>query len=160
MQDQNSAEVLRELREVVPDTNLVLLANMPDRNDLTLALDSSADGYLLKTIAPDRLVAGLREVVRGISWVQPELAQQFHEDAFGPSYEGGSLPQKVQALTPRQLDVLRLIAQGLRNAEIANRLRISEQTVKTNIANLLRKLGVTNRVQAARYAIHTRLVEL
>jgi len=156
----DTGKVLLELRKVAPQASLVLLANVPDANDFALALSTCADGYLLKTIAPDRLVAGLREVVRGTPWVQPELAQQMYAEVFmGPETPGG-LPEPLQALTPRQLEVLRLIARGMRNAEIAHSLHISEQTVKTHIGNLLRKLRVRGRLQAAQYAMRWKLVEV
>lgn len=159
LKDRDVTEVLAELKEKVPECSLVLLANVPDSNDFALALNSSADGYLLKTISPDRLVAGLREVVQGTPWVQPELAQQMYQEVFQPQGMGG-IPTTAQALTPRQLDVLRLVTRGLRNAEIARHLHISEQTVKTHIANLLRKLGLRSRLQAASYAIRHKLVEI
>jgi len=158
--DRDTHEVLALLREISPESSLVLLANAPSSNDFALALNSGADGYLLKTISADRLVAGLRKIVGGAPWVQPELAQQMYEQLLQTRQQGDAVPLTPQALTPRQLEVLRLVARGLRNAEIARHLHISEQTVKTHIANLLRKLGLKSRLQAASYAIRHKLVEI
>jgi len=156
----DTGEVLLQLRKLAPRASLVLLANVPDPNDFSLALNTCADGYLLKTISPDRLVAGLREVVRGTPWVQPELAQQMYAEVFMGAQGPGTLPERLQALTPRQLEILRLIARGMRNAEIAENLHISQQTVKTHIGNVLRKLGVRSRLQAAQYAMRWKLVQI
>jgi len=104
-------------------------------------------------------VEALRSVINGSTWIQPELMQQLYS-------EFANSPQALEAadtadvdLTPRQLEVLRLVTQGLRNSEIADHLTISEQTVKTHVAHLLEKLGVGSRLQAARYAISRRLVD-
>jgi DNA-binding NarL/FixJ family response regulator len=160
LEDHETCGALRELREAAPGSRVVLLSNMPNYRDFALALSGGADGYVLKSIAPERLVAGLREVAAGTLWVQPELARQMYQQVFLPGPDESGLPAAAQSLTPRQLDVLELVTRGLRNAEIAARLKISEQTVKTHIAHLLRKLGVKSRLQAANYAIRHKLVEV
>jgi NarL family two-component system response regulator LiaR len=152
--------VLGQIKEHSPGSRVVLLANFPDSKNLAQALNAGASGYLLKTAPPEQLVSSLREVLAGRSAVQPELMQRLYADvANSPA---GAQPHADEAhdLTPRQIEVLRLIARGLRNAEIADQLSISQETVKTHIANLLSKLGVKTRVQAANYAIRNKLVEV
>lgn len=157
--DESIGTVLKQLRERCGHSRLVVFANYPDSRNLALAASAGADGYMLKTLPPEQMVGALREVVRGTKWIQPDLAQQLYaEFARGPS-AGDPLAVLDVELTPRQLEILRLIAQGLRNAEIAEQLTISEQTVKTHVAHLLEKLGVSSRLQAARYAISRKLVD-
>jgi DNA-binding NarL/FixJ family response regulator len=152
-------DVIGQFRAGTPDVAVVLFANLPDMKNLATAASSGANGYLLKTLAPVQMVEALRQVLRGVRWIQPELTQQLYaEFAQGPP-AAASASEDEADLTPRQLEVLRLVAQGLRNAEIAERLTISEQTVKTHVAHLLEKLGVASRLQAARYAISRRLVD-
>ncbi len=160
IKDRAASEVLTEIKRIAPEAKVVLLANVPGPNDFALALESAADGYLLKTISPDRLISGLREVIDGNLWIQPELGRRFYAETLRARAAGPHLPETIQPLTPRQFDILQLVAQGLRNAEIAERLCISEQTVKTHIANLLRRLGVKSRLQAAQYAMRMGLVDI
>lgn len=160
LEDHETCGALRELREAAPESRVVLLSNVPNYRDFALALSGGADGYVLKSIAPDRLVAGLREVAAGTLWVQPELAREMYQQVFRPDEDGSGARAAVQSLTQRQIEVLELVTQGLRNADIAARLNISEQTVKTHIAHLLRKLGVKSRLQAAHYAIRHKLVAI
>jgi DNA-binding NarL/FixJ family response regulator len=114
---------------------------------------------MLKTLPPEEMVAALKEIVRGGKWIQPDLTQQLYADVAAGAVAGVAGPGLEIDLTPRQLEILRLVAQGLRNAEIAEQLTISEQTVKTHVARLLEKLGVSSRLQAARYAISKKLVD-
>jgi len=157
--DARVDEALGELRDKMPDCRIVVLANYPDPKNLALAASSGANGYMLKTLSPAQMVEALRSVMHGSTWIQPELMQQLYSEfASGPQMSEAGAVAEVD-LTPRQLEVLRLVAQGLRNAEIAEHLTISEQTVKTHVAHLLEKIGVTSRLQAARYAISKKLVD-
>ena len=160
VRDHETCGVVRELRQAAPGSRLVLLSDVPNYRDFALALSGSADGYVLKSIAPEKLVAGLREVTAGTLWVQPELARQMYQEVFLPDREENGPSGAARSLTPRQLDVLELIARGMRNAEIGAQLKISEQTVKTHVAHLLRRLGVKSRLEAAHYAIRHNLVEI
>jgi len=138
----------------------VLLSDVPNYRDFALALSGSADGYVLKSIVPEKLVAGLREVVAGTLWVQPELARQMYQKVFLPDQDESDPSAATRPLTPRQLEVLELVTRGMRNAEVAAQLKISEQTVKTHVAHLLRRLGVKSRLEAAHYAIRHNLVAI
>jgi DNA-binding NarL/FixJ family response regulator len=157
--DESIADVLTKLRGKCSHCRLVVFAAYPDSKNLALAASSGAAGYMLKTLPPDQMVAALREVLRGEKWFQPDLAHQLYAEFARQPAEGSVAAALDVDLTPRQLEILRLIAEGLRNAEIAERLTISEQTVKTHVARLLEKLGVSSRLQAARYAISKKLVD-
>jgi DNA-binding NarL/FixJ family response regulator len=153
-------DVLKELKGASPDTHVVLLENFPDSKNLAQALNAGASGYLLKTAAPEQLVASLRNALDGGSAVQPELMRQLYADFATVNVVAQTSAEAPHDLTPRQVEVLRLIASGMRNSEIADQLMISQETVKTHIANLLSKLGVKTRLQAANYAIRNKLVQV
>jgi len=155
------ASVLEEIRQRRQDSRVILFANYADLRNLAQAASAGASGYMLKTLPPAQIVEVLRTILAGQIWIQPELMQQLYaEFARGPEATLVTAENADTAgLTPRQLEVLRLVAQGLRNSEIADQLVISEQTVKTHVAHLLEKLGVTSRLQAARYAISKKLVD-
>jgi DNA-binding NarL/FixJ family response regulator len=161
LSDDPVTEVLSEIRQLQHDARVVLFANYADPRNLAQAASAGASGYMLKTLPPAQVVEVLRTILAGQTWIQPELMQQLYaEFARGPETAvPPSASPDTSGLTPRQLEVLRLVAQGMRNAEIADHLTISEQTVKTHVAHLLERLGVTSRLQAARYAISNRLVD-
>jgi len=157
--DARVDEALGELRGKRPECRIVVLVNYSDPKNLALAASAGANGYMLKTLPPAQIVEALRSVMNGSTWIQPELMQQLYSEfANGPQAGEADATADVD-LTPRQIEVLKLVAQGLRNSEIANHLTISEQTVKTHVAHLLEKLGVASRLQAARYAISKKLVD-
>jgi len=158
--DTPVAEMVRHLLGVAPHCRVVVLANLPDRAGLTPALSAGAHGCLLKTIAPEQLVSVVRQVIGGGRWVQPELTDRFARDPASGEQAGASSIEPDRPLTSREMDVLRLTAAGYSNAEIAKELGISEQTVKTHLAHLMRKIDVRSRLQAARYAISRGLVEV
>lgn len=161
LSDNPIAEALSAIRQRQQDARVVLFANYADLRNLAQAASAGASGYMLKTLPPAQVVDVLRNILSGETWIQPELMQQLYtEFAHGPEATVvASESPDTAGLTPRQLEVLRLVAQGLRNSEIADQLVISEQTVKTHVAHLLEKLGVTSRLQAARYAITNKLVD-
>jgi len=157
--DGQTDALVAKLSRLLPQCRLVMLASLPDPAGLALAMDTGAHGYLLKTSAHECLPTAIAMVLSGGIWVQPELL-----GPTGPRMTRAMEPAAVQAsptpaLTPRQVDVLRLVALGLSNAEIASRLLISDETVKTHIAQMLRRLRVKTRVQAARYAIRNGLAD-
>jgi len=157
--DDPISDAIERLRAKCPDCRIAVLANYSEAKNLAVAASAGANGYMLKTLQPLQLVGALRAVMGGATWVQPELMQQLYaEFATSPQVSAEVQTEDID-LTPRQLEVLRLVAQGLRNSEIAEKLTISEQTVKTHVAHLLEKLGVTSRLQAARYAISKKLVD-
>ena len=145
---------LGELREAAPAAKVVLLTVSEDEQDLQQALRGGAHGYLLKTIEGDVLAQSIHRVMRGEPVVSPELMGKLVAALQAPVATGAPAPAPVaadpgQALSPREQEVLRQVARGASNKEIARSLDIAETTVKIHVQHILRKLGVSSRVQAA-----------
>ena len=156
--DPGTEELLTALREVAPQARLVLLVTSSGPEDLALAIRCRVDGCLPKVMESRQLVRALRDITNGKQWTPPEPTMRRLKE-LSPTPAGRVLPESAQPLTPRQLDVLRLVTRGLSNPEIARRLHIGNETVKSHLTLLLRKLGVRSRVQAAAYAVRNGLVE-
>ena len=155
---------LEATRRLVADpavTAHVLMLTTFEREDYLLAaLDAGASGFLLKNARPESLVDGVRAIAAGEALLAPELTRAVIERAVArdrttPAAPGGLLPEQ---LTEREGEVLRLVAQGLSNDEIAERLVIGRATVKTHVSNVLMKLQLRDRVQAVAYAYRSGLV--
>jgi DNA-binding NarL/FixJ family response regulator len=151
---------LHAAREIVRDTtSKVLVLTTFDIDEYVYeALRIGASGFLLKDAHPDELLSAVRVVARGDALIDPtvtrRLIRAFAESARPPA----SPPAALRALTPRELDVLRQIARGLSNSEIAVELFVEESTVRTHVTRILTKLGLRNRVQAVVLAYQTGLV--
>ena len=147
-------DAIAGLREVAPASRVLMLTVSEDGEDLAAALRNGAQGYLLKTIDGDLLAQAIRRAARGEPVVSPELMgklvaafQTQGAPEVPPLPEGPASP-----LSPREEDVLREIARGASNKEIARALDIAETTVKIHVQHILRKLSLSSRVQAAVYA--------
>ncbi len=151
----NGVDALPALREAAPAARIVMLTVSEDEQDLAAALKGGASGYLLKTIEGDALAQAIRRVMQGESTVAPEMTGKLIA-----AYRGASEPAVLQPngsgevsplsqLSPRELDILRGIACGASNKEIARDLGIAETTVKIHVQHVLRKLDVGSRVNAA-----------
>src|SRR2546426_320699 len=124
------------------------------------ALRAGASGFLLKDVPPEQLVAGIRAVASGDALLAPSVTRRVIEEFVRrPPASVRTLPPKLSELTTRELEVLKLIARGLSNSEIANELFVSETTVKTHVGHVLTKLDVRDRVQAVVLAYESGLVE-
>ena len=147
-------EILRKLKEDEECPPVVMLTTSDEEQDLIEALRSGASGYLLKDMEPDTLVMALRSIVAGETVVAPSLTPALARVVQGREPEppeGEEGPFDV--LTPRESEILALLAEGLSNRGIGNNLGISEGTVKVHVKAILRKLGVTSRVAAAVLAV-------
>ena len=162
-------DAIRGLREVSPSSRVLMLTVSEDAQDLSMALRNGAQGYLLKTIDGDLLAQAIRRAAAGEPVVSPELMGKLvaafqsqgvpEVDALESPVPGkvhpeaapGTVEQRTP-LSPREEDVLREIARGSSNKEIARALDIAETTVKIHVQHILRKLGLSSRVQAAVYA--------
>ena len=146
-------EILRH-----PDPPTIVVLTTFDQNEYVYrALRAGAAGFLLKDAPSTRLIAAVRAAATGDSLIEPSITQRLVERFIEPVAAAG-LPPRLAALTARELDVLRLIARGLANAEIAAELVVAETTVKTHVARILTKLGLRDRVQAVVVAYETGFV--
>jgi len=139
----------------------VLMLTTFDREDYLLeALDAGASGFLLKNSPPEHLVYGVRAIAAGEALLAPELTRAVIERAVAADRSRTSPPTGLEPdqLTPREVEVLRLMAQGLSNDEIADLLGVGRATVKTHVSNVLMKLALRDRVQAVVYAYRSGLV--
>jgi two-component system nitrate/nitrite response regulator NarL len=150
----NGVDVLPALREAAPDARVLMLTVSEDEQDLAAALRGGACGYLLKTIEGDALAAAIRRAMRGENVIADEMTGKLVAafQAAGTASAAPAAAAPAQLLSPRELEILRLIAQGASNKEIGRDLGIAETTVKIHVQHLLRKLGLSSRVQAAVYA--------
>jgi DNA-binding NarL/FixJ family response regulator len=123
------------------------------------ALKAGAAGFLIKTDSPERLVEAVRVVAAGESLLAPEVTRRLIDRFLAGARPGGSAPPELEELTARELEVLKLVARGLSNAEIAQTLFVSDGTVKTHVSSVLSKLGLRDRVQAVVFAYECSLVE-
>ncbi|SDK66367.1 response regulator [Nonomuraea jiangxiensis] len=153
----------RIVREAAPSAHVpkVLVLTTFDLDEYIVeALRSGASGFLLKDVPPDELVQAIRVVAAGDAIVAPSVTRRLL-DRFAtrlPSAYEQAAPARLDRLTERELEVLRLIAKGMSNAEIAAKLVVSETTVKTHVGNVLTKLGLRDRVQAVVLAYETGLI--
>ena len=162
MPDVDGIEATRRLLGAVraPDTKVVMLTTFDMDEYVYDALKAGASGFLLKDVPPEQLVAGIRAVANGDALLAPAVTRRVIEEFVRrPPASVRKLPPKLAELTPREFDVLRRIAHGLSNAEIAAELYVSETTVKTHVAHVLMKLGLRDRVQAVVLAYESGLVE-
>ena len=148
---------LRLRRSGVPSRVLVLTTFDLDEY-VYAALQAGASGFLLKDVPREQLVTAVRTVARGESMLAPAITQRLIEK-FVARAPGPRVGPSVEELSVRELEVLRLLARGLSNAEIAAELVLGEATVKTHVARILRKLDLRDRVQAVVYAYESGLVE-
>jgi DNA-binding NarL/FixJ family response regulator len=147
-------EAIRRLRTVRPETRVLVLTSFLDDEKLFPAVRAGAAGYLLKDVEPSELVRAIRTVADGESLLHPAVAARLMEE-----FSDTERPVAEEALTAREREVLLLIARGLPNKQIALQLGIAEKTVKTHVSSILGKLGLTDRTQAALYAVRAGLIE-
>jgi len=139
-------------------TRVVMLTTFDMDEYVYQALQAGASGFLLKDVQPELLVAGIRAVHSGDSLLAPILTRRMIESYLDRPRPKDAAQPRLELLTTREQEVLRLLARGLTNAEIARDLYVSETTVKTHVSRVLMKLGLRDRVQAVIYAYQTGLV--
>jgi DNA-binding CsgD family transcriptional regulator len=139
------------------DVALEQLADLADGEAVYLALRSGASGFLLKDLPPEQLASAVRTASRGDTLLAPAITRRLIEHFTATSHPPAS-PEDLGQLTPRETEVLRLLATGLSNAEIAAALFVAETTLKTHVARMLTKLGLRDRVQAVVFAYQHGLV--
>lgn len=156
----NGVDALPGLREAAPEARVLMLTVSEDEDDLAAALRGGACGYLLKTADSELLADAILRAVRGQSTVSPEmtgkLVSAFQAAQGGAPAAEAAPAEPLDTLSPREQEILALIARGDSNKEIARTLAIAETTVKIHVQHILRKLGLSSRVQAAVVAAQRR----
>ena len=155
----NGLETTRQIKGRMPYVKIVMLTISGEDEDLFEAVKSGAQGYLLKGINPQELVDLLRGVHRGEAPISRLSAAKILEEFSRLADKGGSGPEARDVLTPREREVLQLVVQGETNKGIAAELTIAENTVKNHLSNILAKLHLRSRAQAAAYAVREQLLE-
>ena len=151
----NGMQTLEKLEQELPNLKTIVLTIHDEVEYLRRAMELGAKGYVLKDSESDALASAIRAVHNGSIYIQPTMAIYLLNE-YSPKTPAG----KKTFLTKREIQVLKLVTNGMLNNEIAIRLRISEKTVKNHISNIFKKIDVSDRTQAAIYAIKTGLVEL
>jgi len=155
MPELGGVEATRAIRAASPSTKVIVLTSFDDDEKVFPAIKAGAAGYLLKDVHPAELADAVRKASRGEALLAPSVAARLMQEVAG---EGGR--PAGNDLTERELEVLRLIARGQANKVIARELGVSEKTVKTHVSNILAKLHLADRTQAALYAVREGLAEL
>lgn len=159
MPELNGIEATQQIKKMAPETAVLALTMHEDDQYFFEMLHCGASGYVPKRAAPDDLVTAIRTVARGEIFLYPSLATRLVQDYLKRA-DSGEQPLVYDDLTPREREVLVLIAEGLTNAEIADRLVISVKTVDRHRENIMRKLNMHNRIDLVKYAIRTGLIDL
>lgn len=159
MPNINGLQVLQQLRDDDIKVPIVMLTTSNEEQDLTTSLRNGAQGYLLKDMEPDELVNTLKEIISGKTIVAPELATVLAKVVQQGDTEKTEETTPFSDLTPREYEILCLLAEGLSNKVIAKNLGISDGTVKLHVKAILRKLNIHSRVEAAVMAVERNLCQ-
>jgi NarL family two-component system response regulator LiaR len=160
MPRMDGIEATRRLKAAWPEVGVIVLTSFAGDQQVLPALEAGASSYLLKDVTPEDLVEAVRAVHRGEPRLHPDALRKVMEAATGTRpAEAGRRPSPPDDLTERELEVIRLVAQGRTNREIADTFVLSEKTVKTHISHVLAKLGLKDRTQLAIYAIRNGLAD-
>lgn len=155
MPHKDGLEVIREIKQQNPDARILVLTSFAEDDKIFRAIKAGALGYLLKDTSPEMLLQSIRDIYQGESSLHPTIARKLIRELSQPSD-----PPPGKLLTKREMEVLRLIARGLSNQEIAEKLVITKGTVRIHVSKILTKLHLTNRVQAVLYALQEGLAKL
>ena len=159
MPRRTGVEACRAIKEAVPATKIIMLTVSDEEADLYESVKNGASGYLLKDSSIEEVAQAIRVVNEGQSLISPSMAVKLIDE-----FKQMSKPEREQGpalrLTERELEVLRLVAKGLNNREVAKELFISENTVKNHVRNILEKLQLHSRMEAVMYAMREKLLDL
>lgn len=154
MPEMDGIEATRQIKQVSPSTQVIVLTSYGEDERIFPAIKAGALSYLLKDVGPDDLVRAIKAARRGEATLHPSVAARLMQEL------SGARSSPLDLLTEREREVLACIARGMSNAEIAEHLIIGERTVKTHVSNILSKLHLQDRTQAALLALRERLVPL
>lgn len=156
MPRKTGIEAIEEIKRENPNARILVLTSYSEDEKVFAAIKAGALGYLLKETSTQDLLEAIRDVYHGESSLHPAIARKLIRELNRPT----TLPPSDEPLTEREAEVLILVARGLSNQDIANKLVISERTVRTHVSNILSKLHLANRTQAALYALKEGLTTL
>jgi NarL family two-component system response regulator LiaR len=156
MPKMSGIEVIRELKEKYTDVKILVLTSFAADEQVFPAIKAGALGYLLKDTQPEDLINAIRQVHQGESSLSPSVARKVLEEVFHP----GEKPLSPDPLTNREVEVLQVLAKGKSNREIGQTLFITEATVRTHVSNILAKLHLASRTEAALYALKEGMAKL
>lgn len=151
--DGNGCEVCRRLREEEVDVRILILSSFLNESIVIEAVNAGAEGYVLKNADSESLVASIRQVAQGKSVFDPEVIVRVFSTMGGGPHGGSDTKSKIGALSQQELRVLKLVAQGSTNREIAQLMELSEKTIKNYLRNLMNKLEVSRRAEAAAFYV-------
>ncbi len=157
MPGKNGIQAIQEIRQENPKARILVLTSFDEDDQVFSAIKAGASGYLLKDSSPQELLEAIRCVYRGESSLHPAVARKL---ILGYGEDRNAEMSTIDTLTEREVEVLKLVASGLSNQSIAQQLHISEGTVRFHVGNVLGKLGLENRTQAALHALREGLVSL
>ena len=157
MPRKNGLEAIDEIKGNNPDARILVLTSFSDDDKVFAAVQAGALGYLLKDSSPQELIQAINDVHAGNPFLDPEIALKVIQELNRPL--ANRVPTE-DPLTPREIEVLRMVSRGLTNNDIAEILVVSERTVRTHISNILGKLHLANRTQAALYALRKGIADL
>ena len=161
MPKRSGIEAAGHIKDLLPHAKILMLTISDDEGDLYDAIKAGAAGYLLKEIPIEEVADAIRSVWAGQSRISPSMASKLLTEFAAISKEADERPQMpAPKLTDREMEVLRLVAQGLNNRDIAKQLFISENTVKNHIRNILEKLHLHSRMEAVVYAVREKMIEI
>jgi DNA-binding NarL/FixJ family response regulator len=160
MPKRSGIEAAGAIREELPEAKILMLTMSDEEADLYEAIKAGASGYLLKEISIEEVPDAIRSVWAGQSRISPSMASKLLSEFAAMSQRGGDSKGAGAQLTPREMQVLKLVAQGLNNKDIAEKLFISENTVKNHIRNILDKLHLHSRMEAVVYAVKEKLLDI
>lgn len=153
--DGSDITAIERIRATEPNARILVLTSDATDEGILPAIRAGVLGYMLNEITPEELVVAINQVARGESALHPVVGRRILQEFAQPTQD-----QPISALTEREIAILRLVARGLSNRDLAEALRISEPTARTHVSNVLAKLHLASRTQAAIYALRTGLVRL
>ena len=160
MPRRSGIEACTAIKDVTPTTRIIMLTISDEENDLYDAIKAGATGYLLKEISIDEVATAIRAVAGGQSLISPAMASKLLTEFATLVKRDDRQQVPAPRLTDRELEVLRLVARGLNNKDVAKQLFISENTVKNHVRNILEKLQLHSRMEAVVYAVREKLFEI
>ena len=160
MPKRSGIDACLAIKAVVPSANIIMLTVSDEESDLYDAIKNGASGYLLKDSSTDEVAQAIRLVAEGQSLITPSMATKLLDEFKQMSRQGTRQQINAPRLTHRELEVLRLVARGHNNREIAKELFISENTVKNHVRNILEKLQLHSRMEAVMYAVREKLLDI